>query len=362
MLMTVHIDRKRAGTHLLFWVVFTCYAILDYSWDMRANLDWRNALPLFTQIPVIVAMVYTNLYALMPRFFYPKRYIAYGCMLLLVMLGAELICQFFNVQYWTPWMLAHHVPGVTREDLVFLQPICILQATTQFYPVVALTMLFKLRNNAFGHEKRLREMEHEKFNAELHSLKAQLHPHFFFNTLNSIYSLSLKKSERSPAIVLRLSELMHYMLYEANASTVLLTDDLLHLTNYIGIEQTRFSDRLDLSFQYSGDLEQKTITPLLLLPFVENAFKHGLVDELDKAWITIDLKVVGSQLYFKTANSCPGDCKPDASKGVGLSNVRRRLALAYPHRHELNIVRQDQVFSVDLKLQLYEQDQVRHSG
>jgi two-component system LytT family sensor kinase len=360
--MTVHIDRKRVGIHLLFWLVYSCYTILDYSSDNRSHLDLRNALPLFTDIPVSMVMVYINLYGLMPRFFYTRRYFTYGSILFLVMLGAELICQFISVQIWIPWLLLHHVPGVDVDDLNFFRPVCILQAAMQFYPVVALTMLFKLRSNAFQNEKRLREMEHEKFNAELHSLKAQLHPHFFFNTLNSIYSLALKGSERSPAIVLRLSELMHYMLYEASAPTVLLTDDLLHLNNYIGIEQTRFADRLDLSFQYSGDIEQKAITPLLLLPFVENAFKHGLVNELDKAWITIDLKVVGSQLYFKTANSYPEHCKPDSFKGVGLSNVRRRLELAYPGRHELNIVQQDQVFSIDLKMQLYEQDQVRHSG
>ncbi|GGA84635.1 sensor histidine kinase [Puia dinghuensis] len=360
--MTVRIDRKRVGIHLLFWLVYCCYAILDYSWDMRNSFDLRNALPLFTELPVIVAMVYINLYGLMPRFFYTKRYIVYASMLILLMIGAELICAFTNVHIWVPWELSHHVPGVSTDDLVFLQPICILQAATHFYPVVALTMLFKLRNNAFQNEKRLREVEHEKFNAELHSLKAQLHPHFFFNTLNSIYSLSLKKSERSPGVVLRLSELMHYILYEANASSVLLTDDLLHLTNYIGIEQTRFADRLDLSFQYSGDIENKTITPLLLLPFVENAFKHGLVNELDKAWITIDLKVAGGQLYFKTANSYSAVSKPVSSTGVGLTNVRRRLELVYPGRHELNIVQQDQVFSIDLKLQLHEQDQVRHSG
>jgi two-component system LytT family sensor kinase len=354
--MTVHINRKRLGIHLLFWLVYTCYALLDYSWDNRTNFDIRFGISLFTEIPVIMALVYFNLYRLMPRFFYSKRYFAYGGTLFLFMMIAELICQFISVRVWIPWQLAHHVPGMTMDDLNFFQPICIMQAATQFYPVVAVTMLFKLRNNALQHEKRLREVEHGKFNAELHSLKAQLHPHFFFNTLNSIYSLTLKKSEQSPAIVLRLSELMHYMLYEANAPTVLLADDLLHLTNYIGIEQTRFADRLDLSFQYSGDIDQKTITPLLLLPFVENAFKHGLVNEPDKAWITIDLKVAGSQLYFKTSNSypCPDAGNPASFTGVGLNNVRRRLELTYPDRHELKIVQQDQVFSVDLKLQLYE--------
>lgn len=357
--MDSRINIRRVGNHLLFWTVYTLYEFFNYSWDNRMGLEFRYAVYLWTDIPLMAILVYTNLYGLMPRYFYTRRYVLYIGLLITAMLAAGVCCWFMAVHVWLPWLHAHSLPDAMFGEAPL---VCILQNFIELYPVMALTMLLKIRNNDYTNEKRLRAIEHEKFNAELNSLKAQLHPHFFFNTLNSIYSLTLKRSEQSPAIVLRLSELMHYILYEANGATVLLENDLHHLKNYIGIEQTRFADRLDLSFQYSGDIEQKTIVPLLLLPFVENAFKHSLVNELDKAWITIDLKVSGTQLFFKTANTYQSPAAAPTHTGVGLNNVRRRLELTYPGRHELHIAQQENVFTVDLKLQLYEPDQVPHSG
>lgn len=142
---------------------------------------------------------------------------------------------------------------------------------------------------------------------------------------------------------------MSYMLYDARADKVHLSDEISHLENYIDIEQMRFSDRLELSFQHSGDIAGKMIAPLLLLPFVENAFKHGIADEA--GWITISLKVVGKQLFFKVDNSFP--VKPKKSKnGLGLVNLRRRLDLTYPGNYELKLNGSDHVFGADLKLNL----------
>ena len=142
---------------------------------------------------------------------------------------------------------------------------------------------------------------------------------------------------------------MHYMIYEASANQVLLQDEIKYLENYISIEQMRFADRLDLSFQYSGEIEGKFIAPLLLLPFVENAFKHGIED--NSGWITINLKVVASTLFLKVENSCAAVSKQKGS-GLGLANVRRRLELAYPGSHELAIHQASDVFEAELSLTL----------
>jgi LytS/YehU family sensor histidine kinase len=139
------------------------------------------------------------------------------------------------------------------------------------------------------------------------------------------------------------------MLYEASAHTVLLKDEITYLENYIGIEQMRYVERLDLSFQYSGDIAGKSISPLLLLPFVENAFKHGIEDS--SGWITIDLKVIGTALYLKVENSFTLPAKPK-KPGLGLLNVKKRLDLAYPGKHELHINQNDDIYSVALTLQL----------
>jgi LytS/YehU family sensor histidine kinase len=180
-------------------------------------------------------------------------------------------------------------------------------------------------------------------------LKAQINPHFFFNTLNSLYSLALARSGQSAAVVLRLSDLMRYMLYEASANTVLLKDEITYLENYISIEEMRFADRLDLSFQYSGDIAGKSISPLLLLPFIENAFKHGIEDS--SGWITIDLKVIDHRLYMKVENSFTAPAKAQ-KPGLGLPNAKKRLELAYPGKYELHISQNDDIYSVELMIQL----------
>jgi LytS/YehU family sensor histidine kinase len=198
-------------------------------------------------------------------------------------------------------------------------------------------------------EARIRQaLEQEKLSTELAWLKAQINPHFFFNTLNSLYSLTLARSEKSAEMVLRLSHLMRYMLYEASANTVSLKDEIAYIENYISIEQMRFADRLDLSFQYSGDTSGQLISPLLLLPFIENAFKHGIRDS--SGWITINLKVDDNFLYLKVENSYTIPVKAK-EPGLGLANVKRRLELAYPGKYELNIRQSENIYSVDLKLQ-----------
>jgi two-component system LytT family sensor kinase len=250
---------------------------------------------------------------------------------------------------WMPWDKIHEPLAYRAENKSFWIPVKIVRNAVEDFSVIILTMVIKLMRNSYLDEKRLREIEQEKFSAEMGLLKAQINPHFFFNTLNSLYALTLKGSEQASKVVLRLSDLMHYMLYDANANKVLLRDEIIHLENYIGIEQMRFADRLDLSFQYSGDLDGKMIAPLLLLPFIENAFKHGIAD--DSGWITISLKVAGSKLFLKVENSYPAHTKLKTG-GLGLSNVKRRLELIYPGKYELNINKNNDFFEVDLKLDL----------
>ena len=139
------------------------------------------------------------------------------------------------------------------------------------------------------------------------------------------------------------------MLYDTGGNKVLLTDEITHLGNYIGIEQIRFDGRMELSFQYSGEIEGQWIAPLLLLPFVENAFKHGV--ENNAGWVTIDLKVSGKRLYLKVENSF-AETVNQRSPGLGLRNVRRRLALLYPSHHELSIKQDNNIYQVDLKIDL----------
>lgn len=356
------VNSKRIGTHLLFWIVYTLYTLFLKVWDDADQFKFYNALHLLTLIPMTMVLVYINLYFLMPRFYYTRKYFTYALTLFLLMLAWGVYLRYISYKIWLPWDYVHNYEDYAMSPKRFFVPLRIIRNTLEFYPVVALTMLIKIMSDLYRNEKRMREMQAAQFNTELSYLKAQLHPHFFFNTLNSLYSLTLQRSEAAPDMVLQLSNLMHYVLYEANANQVPLQQDIDHLQHYINIERTRFADRLDLSFHYSGSITGKRIAPLLLLPFVENAFKHGLTNETAKTWITIDIKVLDNQLFFKAENSFKRAAVTKEHAGVGLLNVKRRLELTYPGRYTLTIREQDEVFSVDLKITLYDTDQMRDSG
>ncbi len=301
---------------------------------------------------------------LMPAWLYHQKYIAYTAGVLVLLLSGGLLMRYLTYRLVIPWDRVQDPARYLAENKNFWLPVRILRISLEAYPVMAVTTLIRLMRNAYDREKALRQLEKEKYAAEMGLLKAQINPHFFFNTLNSLYALILKGSDQASNLVLRLSALMHYMLYDAGTDKVLLTDEIGHLENYIGIEQMRFSGRLDLSFQYSGDIAGKMIAPLLLLSLIENAFKHGLSEEA--GWITIDLKVIGRRLFLKVENSYRATPKTSldgpnratsptptrGSGGIGLNNLRRRLALTYPERHTLRLTQQDDIFEADLKLDL----------
>ncbi|GAB3260076.1 histidine kinase [Larkinella harenae] len=218
-----------------------------------------------------------------------------------------------------------------------------------FVAAIKLVKIWYLKEQAF------RQIEKEKFQAELQLLKSQIHPHFLFNTLNNLYALTLRRSEQSPAVVLKLSQLLSYMLYDCNASEVPLEKEIAFMKNYMGLEQLRYGSRLDISINFHGDLQQKQIAPLLLIPFLENAFKHGTSQQLEQAWIFLDLSVDKNVLTFKLVNSRDAETETVTQKnvgGIGLQNVRKRLELLYPNRYELQIQPEEETYLVNLSLWL----------
>jgi two-component system LytT family sensor kinase len=341
---------KTVIQHLLLWLAYMLFQAISYGWENTDEFSFKLAPQLFiVTMPTTIALTYINLYVLMLAYYYRQKYISYAVSMLLVLFASGLLQRYLTYRFIVPWERLHDPVRYSMENLNFWIPIRILRISIQAYPVVAITMLIKLMGNAYYQQKNLREMEKEKFSAEMGFLKAQINPHFFFNTLNSLYALTLKGSDQASKVVLRLSALMRYILYDAGADKVLLKDEISHLENYISIEQMRFADRLELSFQYSGDIEGKMIAPLLLLPFVENAFKHGLAE--DTGWITINLKVMDCRLFLKVENSYPANVKK-SSHGLGLNNVKRRLDLTYPGKYELQLNQNNEIFEADLKLDL----------
>jgi len=196
-------------------------------------------------------------------------------------------------------------------------------------------------------------LERENLNLEVNFLKAQVNPHFLFNTLNNLYTLVVKQDARAPTIVQHLTDLMHYTVFDSNAPLAPLTQEITFLDAYLELERLRYGQKVRISYQLAGDPVGLGLTPLLFFPFVENAFKHGIDSSLDASWVEISLAVRDQQLHFVVRNSYSPGAPQREVGGVGLANVRKRLTLHYaPADYELTIEQDAETYAVRLTLQL----------
>ncbi len=196
------------------------------------------------------------------------------------------------------------------------------------------------------------QSEREKIylQTELNFLKTQINPHFFFNTLNNLYSLALNRSEQTPEVILKLSHLMSYMLYESNEARVSLEKEVNYLQDYVDLEKLRFGQRLTIHFEIEGNMEGVLIPPMILILFVENCFKHGLKDNIDQVRVDIELKIQNGYLFFSIKNPVSAYIASTGVSGIGLKNVRRRLDLLFQTNYELIIADDKQEYAVSLKM------------
>jgi len=206
-------------------------------------------------------------------------------------------------------------------------------------------------------QKRVAALEKMQSDTELLFLRSQISPHFFFNTLNNIYSLSIEKSEKTPRIILKLSELMRYLLYETKTKRQSLEKEIICIQNYLDLERIRYGELLKINMNISGDILDKKIAPILLLSFVENAFKHGANKNIGNVTIDIDFKIVNNFLFFTISNPISEITKHklviNHSGGIGLNNVKKRLALGYDSdEYDLKIDNEDKLFTVKLKIKV----------
>nr|WP_299343774.1 histidine kinase [Allomuricauda sp.] len=208
-----------------------------------------------------------------------------------------------------------------------------------------------LTKDFYRREKLNRMKEVNRKETELQFLRAQLNPHFLFNSLNSIYSLVRDKSSEAPHAVITLSELMRYMLYEAKKELVPLTKEIEYIQNFVQLQILRLSDSKNVKLRICGEYEDKLIAPLLLIPFVENAFKYG-TDFKGNTYVDISMRIVSETLFFKVVNTIGPYKKDLESSGIGLKNIKNRLQMLYNERHALRISKDDGNYIVDLELQL----------
>ena len=199
----------------------------------------------------------------------------------------------------------------------------------------------------------------EKIKAELNYLKAQIHPHFLLNTLNNLYALTLKKSDKAPETVITLSEMLVYTLYKCNEKYVALDSEIKLLENYISLEKLRYGEDLDIKFVQKIENTHAQIAPLILLSIVENAFKHGVSGETENAKIRINVEQFNDSFVFEVFNTKSDvklDDEMDYTKGIGIENVKKQLDLVYSDRYIFEVEESDNSYKVNLKLDLRKDD------
>ncbi len=347
--------------HALFWLCYYLFAAL-ISLSVHQIYDPRYYAELLSLLPPDMLLVYINLYILIPAFLQKKNYFAYFPILLLIMSATSTL----NIALHHLYTLSGSPFFAGNSKLTI--PDLATQLINSIY-LVGLTTGLKFFKDSMEQRQRIREQQKQQIALELSFLKAQIHPHFFFNTLNNLYSLTLQKSDLAPEVVLKLSSLMSYMLYESGAPYMPLDKEIANLENYIALERLRFGNRLTLSFEKEGLTQNHIqIPPLILLTFVENSFKHGMSQTVGEGRIDISLKADQNDLFFRVDNSVgdlvappslpsrstpgPGFSNPSSANGLGLHNVTRRLDLLYGSRYRLDKTETANHFHITLKIPL----------
>lgn len=341
--------------HIIFWSVYFIFNALrwgsyygDYLYSLKANL---------LGFPIHMALCYFTIYLLIPKFIYTRKFFWFIAILifsifLMVFLKFELTYLLISNNVW---------PEGPEETSTFSFNYVLVMMLGELY-VISFVTAIKITIDWMSENKRAAKLEKTQLETELRFLRSQISPHFFFNTLNNIYSLSLSKSNKTPETILKLSELMRYLLYETKPNLQCLEKEINCIKNYLDLERIRYGEKLSIQLKVEGNTENKKLPPMLLIPFIENAFKHGANRSTKEVVIKIELIIKDDILYFRTCNSLPDEDEiktyhsqniEEQPGGIGILNVKKRLNLGYNREDcDLKITKEETEFLVDLKLKL----------
>ncbi len=364
-LLTVFLHIFMWGLLFLFflWVVNFRHIYLNGSADDAQGSIHRifGYSRILVTVGLFAVIFYLNYYFLIPRYLSKKKFKKYAGAIVSILLMVSGI-SYLN-RPAPPEFMQHRMPPPAKNlgnapHLWRFEPpkrLIFFSFGDLLLSVIALTISTSIRGTRewFENEKQLKEIENQKLTAELSYLKAQINPHFFFNTLNGIYALARKKSDHTLDVILKLSDLMRYIIYEANTAKVLLSREISHIENYIELQRIRLNEIVQVHFQVNGNPGFLQIEPLLFSVFLENAFKHG-IDYSRPGKIDISLTVNGHHLIFIIENPILRNKKETQNRdsGVGLKNIKQRLQLVYPNRHKLKIYQKDERHIVELYLNI----------
>ncbi|PCI35818.1 MAG: histidine kinase [Flavobacteriaceae bacterium] len=329
--------------HVLFWTVYFLFNVVrwgsyfdDYWYSLKSNL---------VEFPLHIWVVYVNIYWLIPYLIVKRKFRSY-MLALASLLGIVYVVRTGLNYVLVTQNIWPEAEGV-QEAFTFNHIVAVVLG--ELY-VITLATAIKLTYDWVFELNRSKDLKKRQLQMELDLLKSQIQPHFFFNTLNNLYALTLTKSDVAPSVVLKLSDIMQYVLYEVKEPKINLYDEVKYVQNYLDLERLRYGDRIETSIEIKGSIEDLTVPPLLFLPFIENCFKHGVYgDNPMKVKIGFDNKDDGF-LYFSVENSCEDIPRETQNKGIGIQNVSRRLELLFKEDFELTSGIIDAKYCVFLKL------------
>lgn len=340
----------RIGRHVLFWTTAWIFQGILYGFLYPELQDPMTFVVSFSEsmiyLPMHMFLGYSIIYFVLPKMIFKGKYwLGFATVLALIMITAfisPITLKYVIEPFRTAIGFPIHPRSIFHGFLGGLRG-----ALT----VAGFFVAIKLIKHWYRKNTENERLEKEKLRAELEVLKAQLHPHFMFNTLNSIYSMALRNSTQTAEAIHKLSNLMRYMITECNTPAISLEQEIQIIKTYIELEKGRLGGRLDHIMNIQGKLEGRKIAPLLLLPFVENSFKHGAYTSEDQAWLTLNIALKDDQFVFKLINGKNNQVHPPSS-GIGLVNVKKRLDLLYPGSHDLRISENEDTYVVTLTLML----------
>ena len=349
--------KSRIRRHLAFWIFWWIFQAFLYSFIVaKTNGEWLKRVQLSSLESLVylfahMFLAYSLMYIVIPRFLLQQRYwltIIITALLFVATAGISVSLSIYILDPIRLTIFNGIFANTFRNSSVniFLSLMAGLRGAITIGGIAA---AIKLMKYWYLKEQRNMQLQKENMTSQLQLLKAQVHPHFLFNTLNNIYSYTQSNSAKAAQMVSGLSDLLRYMLYECNQPLAPLSKELQMVKDYISLEQIRYGNKLELHLEILGDTKGLYIAPLLLLPLIENCFKHGTSHILEQPWVNLQISIHEQQLTMKLINGKVNVTPEDKNhSGIGIQNVQKRLSLLYPDKHELTITNEEEVFIEEL--------------
>lgn len=333
--------------HILFWCVYSSFFFYQIIYARtKEEPDWTRIFQdLGSHIFCMMIISYLNYFVFLPRFLKHRslgRYLLEFSVPFAVSIYGLWRLKVFIISgcaFSTPWIFTQRfIVNLTLSSLL----------------IVLFVGMLKFAEDWFELEKKKKEIENERLTSELRFLKAQINPHFLFNTLNNLYYLAFTQSPNTTEVIAKLSQMMRYMMYDSNHPRVPLSKEIEYMQNYISLEKLRLSADVPISFEVQGNVDGAMIAPLIFITFLENAFKHGVSNTAQNAWVKVGIDISGKACVYTVENIkiTYSDKTVNNKSGIGLQNVKRRLDLSYPDNYELNVQDLPDRYVVELKMNL----------